>query len=130
MKRKEIKTFVKGFKKLDAEGRLAMVESLFQGWVMDFQRSERRSPKEVLGLLQRQNMAWKEVCEDLPAIDDDWYLVDCNYAEYWTQQVERVALGIYPRTAIDSMLVAMQVDPEEVRRLENTRIELQLMEVK
>lgn len=130
MKRKEIKLFVKGFKKLDAEGRLAMVESLFQSWVSDFQQSEKRSPKEVLGLLQRQNMAWKGICEDLPAIDEDWYLVDCNYAEYWTQQVERVALGIYPKTAIDSMLVAMQVDPEEVRRLENTRIELQLMEVK
>ena len=137
MKRKEIKTFQKAYNKSNTKGRVEMVTSLWHSWVCEFQRTEKKSPKEVLGLNQRQNIWWREISEKLYPIRIEkqngqevyYYLTEYSFAEFLVQQVEQISAGIYPKEAMDSILRSMNLDPRLVREQGEDLMEVEFMEV-
>ena len=116
MKRKEIKDFEKKFKKLTDSGKKNIISALFETWTKEFEKTSKRSPKEVLGFMQRCSMWWKELHSSLPPFSSGHYITDYAFAEYFSQVIDYLSSGIHPRSHVDNLIRVMGFDPKEVRR--------------
>ena len=109
MKRKEIKQFIKEFKEGD---KALLIQDLFHSWVKEFEKFGDKSGQEVIGLIQRCNIAWRELNSNLPAFKDDLYLTDYAFSEFFFQNAKFIYKDLYSKNAIDKMAVACHLDPE------------------
>lgn len=130
MKRKEMKKFEKEFKNSSLPIRIEMIQNLFHQWTKQFEDASKKSPKEVLGFVQRCGMWWRELHSSLPPIRDDYYLTDCAFGEYFSQQIDRIIVGIYPRSHSDTLLRSMGLNPELTRSKCDDFFTIEFMEKK
>lgn len=128
MKRKEQKQFVKKFKSLGPDEKLELIQELFCSWAEDFHTSKKRSPSENFGFWQSKNVDWKVLCGALPAVDEDYFLTDYTFAEWFVAHADAVCAGSITEEEMDAVIRNFGLDPAECKRDLGTAHEMEVGE--